>query len=280
MGSKRDYWDIPLKPEHKEQLDQTLMDELNEKPPSENEDDGFSRPPGSSFFIKALSLMLAITMIILVLGRLFNVFSLPSLEFITGSRRLSQIPEIQELQQAVVSIEAGSRRGTGFNIHPAGVIVTNFHVIRDAHTISVSFPGGLPYQGVQIAGIPQLDLALLSIKGASLPVLKLDDGALLETGDNVLIIGNPLGLSRIISEGEIAGYVRLANWDEPVLMIKGPVHSGSSGSPVFNEEGLVVAVIFATLQQVDGGQDEIIGLAVTADKLTALLQSLPEDAAF
>lgn len=79
-------------------------------------------------------------------------------------------------------------------------------------------------------------------------------------GDKVLVIGNPLQFSQIVIEGELAGEILLDGWDVPVFMIKAPVYKGSSGSPVINRAGKVVAVIFATL--ISDVQKEKIGLAV------------------
>lgn len=273
MHSKRDYWDIPLSREHKEQLDEELLEELNRFSDHDNEEQTGKKSRRTSF-TKAASLMLAILMILLALGRLLNIFTLPPMEFLGRSRELAQIPELQQLQQAVVSIDAESRRGTGFNIDSAGVIVTNYHVVRDSRVIGVTFAAGLPYQGKIAASLPQLDLAMLKISGNNLPVLELAEDAPLLKGHTVLMIGNPLGLTRIINEGLIEGYVQLQNWDTPVLMIKGPVFQGSSGSPVFNQQGQVVAVIFATLQ-LDESRAEIIGLAIPIKELTSLLENLP-----
>ena len=273
MHSKKNYWDIPLSPEQKEQLDEELLQELNRDLEEDSREQGRKQGRRTTFS-KAASLMLAILMILLALGRLLNIFTLPPMEFLGRSRELAQIPAMRELQQAVVSIDAGSRRGTGFNIDPAGVIVTNYHVVGDARAIVVSFAAGLPYPGEMAAAVPQLDLALLKVPGEALPVLELAEDARLLKGDTVLIIGNPLGLTRIINEGVIEGHVQLQNWGDPVLMIKGPVFPGSSGSPVFNQKGEVVAVIFATLQ-LDKPSAEIIGLAIPIRELTALLENLP-----
>lgn len=273
MNGPKDYWKIPLSPENRRQLDEDLIRELNEKETAAEE--GGDRPGGKRGAIKAVSLVLALVFALLVFGRLLNIFTLPSLDFLQESRRLAQIPQVKELQQAVVSIEADSRRGTGFNIDPTGVIVTNYHVIRESRNIRVSFPGSLPQGGEVMGSIPQLDLAVVSVEGQDLPALGLDADTPLQRGDTVLIIGNPLGLSSVVSEGTVEGFVTLKNWEEQVLMIRGPVHKGSSGSPVFNQEGLVAAVIFATLQREEGGRDDIIGLAVPVDRLTALIPSVP-----
>ena len=65
---------------------------------------------------------------------------------------------------------------------------------------------------------------------------------------------------RIVTKGEIAGTTVLKNWEKPALMIKGTIHHGSSGSPVINEKGNAVAVIFGTLD--NNNKDTIIGVAV------------------
>lgn len=270
--SPKDYWDVSVRPEDRQQLDEDLIRELNE---DEDRAEESPLPPGGRrTAIKAGSLVLALVLAALVLGRLLNVFTLPSLEFLYDSRRLSRDPRVRELQQAVVSIEADGRRGTGFNIHPDGIIVTNYHVIAGSSSITVRFPGALPHLGEVLVGIPQVDLALLSVEGGNLPALELAVEGL-KREDTVLMIGNPLGLSSVVSEGTVEGFVMLRDWEEPVLMIKGPVYRGSSGSPVFNREGLVVAVIFATLQQQGpAGQEDIIGLAVPAAELMALLEGI------
>jgi serine protease Do len=268
MTPGEDYWDIPLKREDREQLEEDLFRELNRELPAAKE---LPRPARRRAAVRAGSLLLALLLTALALGRLLNILTLPSLDFLQESRRLERLPGIRALQQAVVSIETEGRRGTGFNIRPDGLIVTNYHVISGARSILVTFPNMRPVQGQEAAGIPRWDLALVSLQGQNLPVLPLAYGARLHQGDPVLIVGNPLGINSVVSEGVVEGFARLAAGEDPVLVIRGPVHRGSSGSPVFNREGLVVAVIFATSRQ---GHD-ILGLAVTIDKLMFLMGDIP-----
>ena len=268
MSGSKEYWDVPVSPKKRELLDEDLIRELNDKAEEPWE---AKRPGPGPGVIRVVSLLLALLLVFLALGRLLNILTLPSLEFLSESRRLSRLPEIREMQQSVVQIQADDRRGTGFNIHPEGVIVTNYHVIRNSPGISVRFPGGVSTRGQILETFPQLDLALLSLDGEGLPVLSLDPDYQVAEGEGVLIIGNPLGLSNIVSEGVVEGFADLAGWDEPVLLIRGPIHRGNSGSPVFNREGRVVAVIFATLQPGGSQGEEIIGLAVPLAPLTRWL---------
>ena len=268
--SREDYWDIPLSHKDREQLEEELFRELNEDLSAKE-----ARPEGRRAAVRTGSLVLALLLAALVFGRLMNIFTLPSLDFLQESRRLERIPEVRALQQAVVSIETEGRKGTGFNIRPEGLIVTNYHVISGARSILVGFPKARPVRGEEAASIPQLDLALVSLEGRDLPVLELADRVELQKGDPVLMVGNPLGLSSVVSEGIVEGFTRLAIGEDPVLVIRGPVHRGSSGSPVFNREGLVVAVIFGTLQQGSGQGGEILGLAIPVDRLMALIREIP-----
>ncbi len=266
--TKKD-WEVPLKKRQKEDIDEELFEELNATIPEEDEENQEEARAEKPFYMRVVSLLIVIGLLVYVSSRLITAFPLPDLGFLSRSQELVQIPEIKELQQAVATIETGSSRGTGFNIDSNGLIITNHHVIEGASAIRVTFPNNPPYRGDVVKEIPELDLALINIAGEGLPVLDIAQEFFLSKGDGVLVIGNPLGLTRIVKEGEITGYVNLQNWEEPVIMIKGPIHPGSSGSPVFNKEGEVVAVIFATLA---GGnsEGEIIGLGIPIDKVTSL----------
>jgi len=167
-------------------------------------------------------------------------------------------------------LKVTGRQGTGFNIDSQGLIVTNYHVVRDARLVFVGFADGTIHGVKEAIHFPEVDLALLDIAGDNLPVLALENENNMKTGDKVIVIGNPLGFPQVVKEGEVVGQIRLQGWEDPVIMIKGPIYSGSSGSPVFNEEGTVVAVVFGTLkQQANSEQVENIGLAVPINQLKA-----------
>jgi S1-C subfamily serine protease len=262
MTKDKDRWNIPLSNEDMEDLDEDLIYHLNEK--YNGVPDPVDIPVGRSKAIKLIGLVTALVFIVLAFNNLFFALNMPSLSFLERSRELIQDPEIQKLREAVVVISSANSRGTGFNIDESGVIITNNHVIESTGMVNVNFNQGSQYPGKIWATFPEIDLAVIRIEGENLPVIEMETEAALVAGDEVTIIGNPLRFSFIVVEGDVIGNTTLRGWEQPVWMIKAPIHKGSSGSPVINRDGKVVAVIFATIES---QQEEIIGLAVPINYL-------------
>jgi len=97
---------------------------------------------------------------------------------------------------AIVRIEAGDGTGTGFIVDKTGLVATNLHVVVGRRDITVKLHGGDVYPVMQVAGVdPARDLALLKISPPKpLPVLRLGDSSRMVAGDQVVAIGNPLGV--------------------------------------------------------------------------------------
>lgn len=174
--------------------------------------------------------------------------------------RKTAISIYDEFNQAVVLVQAFDKNrnllgfGTGFNVSPNGLIVTNLHVLAGGASsyIIVKFPYHGEFQEAVIAGVsdPQTDLALLEIRGNNLPAIDQLYEPEVEVGEKVFVIGNPQGLINTLSPGIISGIrdkdgVRL-------YQITAPISGGSSGGPVFNEFGEVICVASASHR---GGQN-------------------------
>lgn len=71
---------------------------------------------------------------------IFEIYSIPAIEFLKTSASLSGQENIREYKKAVVEITTNDGKGTGFSISNDGYIITNEHVIEDALTITVTFP--------------------------------------------------------------------------------------------------------------------------------------------
>lgn len=213
---------------------------------------------GRSWLVGVVASLLVLGLLSLGLGHTFHLLTLPSLDFLKESRELGRDPFIQELRRAVVQLEVSgggfntnSRRGTGFNIAERGIIVTNRHVVEGASVIAATFREHGTYYATDWAVHPDADLAIVYLAGAELPTLSPVPRELPGIGDSVIVIGNPLGFTNTVMSGTIRSYARIPLYADrtpiPVMEIAAPIHEGSSGSPVFNQEGDVIGVIFARL---------------------------------
>ncbi len=263
--------------------DEKTAEELNRKygdQPLEGDEPLQSR---RFFLVRLAALLVVLIFVIFSLGTLLRFFPWPALDFLSESRELSGDPAVQELREAVVNIRvvaAGTggslrqtRGGTGFNISSEGLIITNRHVLEEARMIFVLFPGHGIYQVKNWVEYPGADLAAAYIEGEDLPVVQLSDQGLPPPGEEVLVIGNPLGFSRIAALGSIEGYRRFnGEMSQGVMEISAPIHPGSSGSPVFDKDGEVVGVVFATYLVEEG--EEGRGLCVPLDALSDFIKGL------
>lgn len=185
----------------------------------------------------------------------------------------------QRATPAVVRITAGSEKvGTGFIVDKAGVIATNLHVVAGESAIQVRLHDGSQYPVVQIIAVDRdRDLALLRIKPAKeLPILKLGDSSAVSAGDQVVAIGNPLGVfNDSVTNGlisQVRPWCRKADiaaqncsQELTVLQISAAISPGSSGGPLFNQFGEVVGITTAIIT---AGQN--INLAIPGNYLKPL----------
>ena len=154
---------------------------------------------------------------------------------------------------------AGSASGTGFLIdRERGWILTNAHVAtRSPSLVKVSFKGGEQIDARRIHVDPLIDLAILSIPAASIPVTakeaKLACDSAPASGTSVLAYGHPWGLSYTASRGIVSGLA----WFYPNLMIQtdAAINSGNSGGPLISlTDGRVIGINTSTYQPEDKGK--------------------------
>lgn len=147
-------------------------------------------------------------------------------------------------------------------------IITNYHVIRPAINIDVSFSDKESgWVSKVIAEDESADLAVLLASSLVKPklVLKLRENVSPPVGTKVYAIGSPQGLSNSLSEGLISGY-RKRGKHEPWIQITAPISPGSSGGPLFSPEGWVIGVTTAFL-----GKSQNLNFAVPASEVSRLL---------
>lgn len=153
----------------------------------------------------------------------FQIYSIPAIEFIKVSTRLSAQEDIQTYKKAVVEISTGSSKGTGFAISPDGLIVTNAHVVEDATSLSVVFPDEGLMEATLIESYPAVDLALVQVEAEQLPYLPLAEDPPFSADEHIYFIGNPLAFTGIANEGTLLESIQLEDWQEPVMMLKAPL---------------------------------------------------------
>jgi serine protease Do len=144
----------------------------------------------------------------------------------------------------------GAAAGSGFVITADGYILTNYHVIESANSITVNFVDGSSYPATLIGGEEDNDIAVLKINAAGLtPVIIGDSGKML-VGDQVFAIGNPLGeLTYSLTGGYVSALNRSITMSDGTAMnmiqTDTAINSGNSGGPLFNIYGEVIGITSA-----------------------------------
>ncbi|MBX4190312.1 trypsin-like peptidase domain-containing protein [Candidatus Parcubacteria bacterium] len=144
--------------------------------------------------------------------------------------------------------------GSGFIVHPDGLILTNKHVVFDTDAeYTVLTNDGKEYPGKVIARDPVTDIAVVKIEVKDLPVVRLGNSSKLELGQTVIAIGNALGLfQNSVSKGIISGMSRqisaaLGTGGEMehlrgVLQTDVAINQGNSGGPLINLDGEAIGI--------------------------------------
>ena len=188
---------------------------------------------------------------------------------------------VQQSTDGIVRVEAGEKDGekigTGFILDKTGIIATNLHVVSGSAQIKVKLHDGTPYEVQTIAGVDAgRDLVLLRIRPAKpLKTVRLGDSEQMSAGDQIVAIGNPLGVfDYSVSSGLISQVRPVCDSTEDrcppgglkLLQISAPISQGSSGGPLFNQFGEVVGVTTLIVAQ---GQS--INFAVPGNYLKPLV---------
>ncbi|MCD8025618.1 MAG: trypsin-like peptidase domain-containing protein [Clostridiales bacterium] len=142
-----------------------------------------------------------------------------------------------------------SGAGSGVIISEDGYIITNYHVIEDANTITVTLRDGTTYDATIIGSDEDNDIALLKVEAEGLSPATFGDSSSLEVGDYVVAIGNPLGeLGGTVTDGIISALAREVTIDDnsmTLLQTNAQVSPGNSGGGLFNSDGELVGIVNA-----------------------------------
>ncbi len=156
--------------------------------------------------------------------------------------------------------------GSGFVIDPAGIIVTNNHVVGHANSVVVSLSDGEHFPA-HLIGVDDLtDIAVIKVDAPHpLPAVSWGDSHSVQVGDWVLAAGNPFGLGSSVTAGIVSARGRDlgAGPFDDFLQLDAPINPGNSGGPTFNMQGQVIAVNTAIVSPTGGSVG--IGFAVPSE---------------
>ncbi len=170
-----------------------------------------------------------------------------------------------------------SGAGSGVIIEKSGIIVTNYHVIEGARTVTVRLTDGSEFAASLIGYDSPSDLAVIKInaQGKELTVASLGCSADLEVGEDVVALGNPLGsLGGTLTTGIISAKDRVIEVDgnEMVLLqTNAAINPGNSGGGLFNMAGQLIGVVNAKISQTG---IEGLGFAIPIDVAYTVIDDL------
>jgi S1-C subfamily serine protease len=191
----------------------------------------------------------------------------------------------KKVSPAVVTISARGegggdqeeRSGTGFFIDEEGTIATNEHVIHGAKAVGIKligegYPGGHRWlaEVELLEANPDIDLALLRVHPQDdIEPLLLGDSESITPGDDVVCIGNPLGLEHTLSDGIVSA--RRMHEGKRWVQMTAPISPGNSGGPVLTLDGRVVGIATASVNRLLGTAQNL-NLAVPVNELKAMIR--------
>ena len=182
----------------------------------------------------------------------------------------------------------GQALGTGFVVSEDGYILTNAHVVSESgqsvSTVTVTFKGdgsqGTQVQGTVLGADESTDVALIKVDPSQTPALvpiPLGDSSQVTVGEDVVAIGNPLGLDFSLSSGVVSAIDRQLQSPNGATISGGiqtdaAINSGNSGGPLINAKGQVIGINEQIASQ--GGGNEGIGFAVPINTAAQVMEQI------
>lgn len=171
--------------------------------------------------------------------------------------------------------------GSGFVYDRSGFIITNYHVISSATSITVTFNDGNTYPAKLVGTDPYGDVSIIKLEGPIdenlIPVI-FSNSSNLKVGDPVLAIGNPYGLDNTLTFGIVSQVGRLLpnsdlGYSIPnVIQTDAAINPGNSGGPLIDLNGNVVGMNTAIFSNT--GAYTGVGFAIPSNDIMRVIPSL------
>ena len=188
-------------------------------------------------------------------------------------------PSVVSIQVTKINKAKPQRRfetvvGSGVVIERDGHLLTNAHVVDGAASLSVTLDSGARTPARVLGMDTVTDLALLRIETPSpLPAARFGDSSALHVGDEVVAIGNPMGLEQTMTRGIVSGLNRILPGlaEQPMIQTDAPINPGNSGGPLVDRCGAVVGINTFISEEANS-----IGFALPINAGKAILRDLRE----
>ncbi|MBU0753948.1 MAG: trypsin-like peptidase domain-containing protein [Planctomycetes bacterium] len=200
-----------------------------------------------------------------------------SVVFITNKARIQ--PNPFSLFFAPDSSEYTQGSGSGFMWDKDGHIVTNYHVIRNYASLTVTLPDQSEWEA-QVVGIAKdKDIAVLRIDAPEekLKPIRVGTSANLQVGQKVLAIGNPFGLDQTLTTGVVSALGRQMKSESGrtimgVIQTDAAINPGNSGGPLLDSKGRLIGINTAIISP--SGSSAGVGFAVPVDTAVQVVPQL------
>lgn len=181
-----------------------------------------------------------------------DLMQTPTGEHIAAAEGVLSWQEVYQKNIAsVVSITCNSISesftGTGVVLTADGYIVTNCHVVEDAREISVLLSDNRSFTAQLVGADSVSDLAVLHVDAEDLIPAEFGDSSSLQVGDEVVAIGDPLGieLRGTMTDGIISAINRditVNGRTMTLIQTSAALNSGNSGGPLINCYGQIIGI--------------------------------------
>jgi Do/DeqQ family serine protease len=169
----------------------------------------------------------------------------------------------------------GTSLGSGVILSTDGLMLTNRHVVIDAHRVQVELADGRRL-AVRVVGFdPETDLAVLKANAKGLPTIPVGQPRDLRVGDVVLAIGNPFGVGQTVTLGIVSATGRTnlgIAGVENFIQTDAAINPGNSGGALIDSRGALVGINTAIYSE--SGVSEGVGFAIPADLAQGVAQSV------
>ena len=193
-------------------------------------------------------------------------------EFLKGSVSDDFSSVIEASIPSVVTIKTDVSQGTGFIVSKDGFIITNSHILSGGKKVETWNYEQKIFRTSFVGYNLNLDLALLKITGEFEP-LELTDSNSVEIGEEVVAIGNPLGLQFSVSQGIVSGVHRQGpNGLSIYIQTDAALNPGNSGGPLINTEGKVIGI-----NNFKSSSGESLGFALESNYIKEAINEIAQE---